>query len=149
MCRPFDAAVLGNSVRALVGGLCGATVGPMTVSRRHLYERGWAESRRHGAGAGDQVAPGATRRRGRPGLFGLGDEPLVVSDNAVVSPALRREADDLLEFPSVGDWVVVRPGAGPEGADLIESVLERRSIFVRRWTSKDRSAVHRGLMRRR
>ncbi|MCP4958202.1 MAG: ribosome small subunit-dependent GTPase A [Actinomycetia bacterium] len=109
----------------------------MTVSRRNLHELGWVESRRHEVGDGDRVARIATEHRGYYDLFGLFEEPFVVSDNAVVSPALRRDADDLLEFPSVGDWVVVNPAAGPEGADVIESVLERRSIFVRRAPGRD------------
>lgn len=106
----------------------------------NLDELGW---RRFARGAAPQPAESlalarvATEHRGYFDLFGLGPEPFDVADNAVVSSAFRRRTETALDYPSVGDWVMVDPGAGPEGADLIEGVIDRVSMFVRRAPGRD------------
>ena len=116
-------------------GGCGARFQSVQSESPRLSILGWDESHREqleAPGPGRVLARVATEHRGYYDLFGLEPDPLVVADNAVVSPAFRRGATGPLDFPSVGDWVTVSPAAGAEGADVIETVLSRRSLFVRR-----------------
>ncbi len=52
-------------------------------------------------------------------------------DAAVVAGRLRNETTDRVEFPTVGDWVALRPRQG-DGPFVIESVLPRASVFIRK-----------------
>ena len=50
--------------------------------------------------------------------------------SAVVSGLFRHEVADTLQFPVVGDYVLAEPAGN--GSALIQRVLERRSLFVRK-----------------
>jgi ribosome biogenesis GTPase len=52
-------------------------------------------------------------------------------DEAVVAGRLRQTAASRADLPAVGDWVALRPGSG-EGPRVIESVLPRAGVFVRK-----------------
>ncbi len=97
---------------------------------------GWDETRAAEMPPGEDLAPArvAVEHRGAYDLLGLGDE---AAEGARVSAELRDRATGRLDFPAVGDWVAVRTGAGPRGADLIEAVLPRTSLFVRRAPGRD------------
>lgn len=55
-----------------------------------------------------------------------------ISGLAVVSGKLRHEAESPLDFPAVGDWVVVDDQPDTEGHAIIHAVLPRRTAFIRR-----------------
>lgn len=97
---------------------------------------GWDDRRAVEMPPGEGLVPArvAVEHRGAYDLLGAGDE---LSEGARVSAELRDRASGRLDFPAVGDWVAVRPGAGPRGADLIEAVLPRSSLFVRRAPGRD------------
>ncbi len=59
--------------------------------------------------------------------------------SAEVSGRLRHEAVSALDLPAVGDWVALRVEPGAERA-IIEAVLPRRTVFVRKAASNQ----HRG-----
>jgi ribosome biogenesis GTPase len=52
--------------------------------------------------------------------------------SAVISGRLRHAAESPIDFPAVGDWVVLSPQAGRSDQALIEAVLPRRTAFIRR-----------------
>lgn len=55
-----------------------------------------------------------------------------ISGLAVVAGKLRHEAESPLDFPAVGDWVVVDDRPDTEGRTVIQALLPRRTAFVRR-----------------
>jgi ribosome biogenesis GTPase / thiamine phosphate phosphatase len=55
-----------------------------------------------------------------------------VSGLAVVTGKLRHEAESPLDFPAVGDWVVVDDRPDQEGRTVIQFLLPRKTAFVRR-----------------
>ncbi|HEC08547.1 MAG TPA: GTPase RsgA, partial [Acidimicrobiales bacterium] len=97
---------------------------------------GWNDRRASEMPPGEDLVPArvAVEHRGAYDLLGMGDD---LAEGARVSADLRDRASGRLDFPAVGDWVAVRPGAGPRGADLIEAVLPRTSLFVRRAPGRD------------
>jgi len=55
-----------------------------------------------------------------------------VTGLAVVTGKLRHEAESPLDFPAVGDWVVVDDRPDQEGRTVIQVLLPRKTAFVRR-----------------
>lgn len=55
-----------------------------------------------------------------------------VSGLAVLTGKLRHEAESPLDFPAVGDWVVVDDRPDTEGRTVVQALLPRRTAFVRR-----------------
>jgi len=58
---------------------------------------------------------------------------------AQLAGRLRAELADAA-LPGVGDWVVVKEPPGPDGATVIERVLERRTVFTRGAAGKEARA---------
>ena len=74
----------------------------------------------------------AVEHRGFYDVLGLTDDPLELTEGAAVTTVARRRAESPLDFPAVGDWVVIDPGGGANGSNAIHHVVERSSLFVRR-----------------
>lgn len=55
-----------------------------------------------------------------------------VSGLAVLTGKLRHEAEGPLDFPAVGDWVVVDDRPDTEGRTVVQVLLPRKTAFVRR-----------------
>jgi ribosome biogenesis GTPase len=51
---------------------------------------------------------------------------------AAITGKLRHEADSPIDFPAVGDWVVLDADPDPQGRAVIQAVLPRRTAFIRR-----------------
>ena len=103
------------------------------VTDGHANERlrrlGWADVH-HDAFArmgGDGVWPGRVSRIDRGGWLTV--ETADGTQRARQHARFRRVAD-ALEAPTVGDWVVLQADSGG-GPDVAETVLPRRSVFVR------------------
>jgi ribosome biogenesis GTPase len=81
--------------------------------------------------ASEGLAPGriAVQHRGSYGVYtnDAAAEPL----SAEISGRLRHEAASSIDLPAVGDWVALRRPANA-GRAVIEAVLPRRTMFVRR-----------------
>ena len=74
----------------------------------------------------------AVEHRGFYDVLGLGDDPLEPTGGAAVTPVFRRRVASPIEFPAVGDWVVIEPFGGANRAHAIHHVVDRSSLFVRR-----------------
>jgi ribosome biogenesis GTPase len=85
------------------------------------------------------LVPGrvAVQHRGAYGVYTASADSGPVP--AEMSGRLRHEALSALDLPAVGDWVALRTEPGAERA-IIEAVLPRRTVFVR----KAASDQHRG-----
>lgn len=55
-----------------------------------------------------------------------------VSSMAVLSGKLRHEAQSPIDFPAVGDWVVVDDQPDTDGHAIVQALLPRRTAFIRR-----------------
>jgi ribosome biogenesis GTPase / thiamine phosphate phosphatase len=84
------------------------------------------------------LVPGrvAVQHRGSYGVYTAPDPGPVASE---LSGRFRHESVSALDLPAVGDWVALRTEPGAERA-LVEAVLPRRTVFVR----KAASDQHRG-----
>lgn len=51
---------------------------------------------------------------------------------AAITGKLRHEAQSPIDFPAVGDWVVLDAHPDPQGRAVIQALLPRRTAFVRR-----------------
>lgn len=103
------------------------------TERPELRVLGWRAERDDDVASTDLVARVGAEHRGYYDVYGLvAGEPMTLTSNAAVTSTFRRGVESPTEYPAVGDWVVVRPGAGHRGSDAIDRVLPRASEFVRR-----------------
>lgn len=101
------------------------------IDRTGLARLGWT-SDRNAEAASLPAARVAVEHRGYYDVLGLADDPFELTEGASVVASLRRSANSPLDFPAVGDWVSVRPGAAAGKSHAIEAVLARQSVFLRR-----------------
>jgi ribosome biogenesis GTPase len=68
-----------------------------------------------------------TEHRGAYRVLGEGGERW-----AAITGKLRHEAQSPIDFPAVGDWVVLDANPDPQGRAVIHAILPRRTEFIRR-----------------
>ena len=68
-----------------------------------------------------------TEHRGAYRVLGEGGERW-----AAITGKLRHEAQSPVDFPAVGDWVVLDANPDPQGRAVIHAILPRRTEFIRR-----------------
>jgi len=96
-----------------------------------LGRLGWSRDR-NDAVAGAKAARIAVEHRGYYDLMGVLPDPFEIVEGAAVITSLRKAAKSSVDFPAVGDWVVLGVTKEASSAPAIQAVLDRKSLFVRR-----------------